>query len=676
MTVGLLLLAAVAYLLLGTGRDTGAPEAAVRSHEQSARNAGTAISAAAGQRATDLRTLAAVAPAQPDVLLDALLRNRTWRGAAVLDANTRALLGVRGEPVPVEAVPDGLADATVVPVVEGPAGPRLVAAAPLPGNRVLVAVSLVRLPRQGAGGTLLLVDDAGRRIDTAGAPLDPADTERATLVAEASAAAARGETGSVRGAAHGTDTPQTVVAYAPATAGAAHFGVLAVAAIPVAALPTGLLRLAVTGSLVLLAVLVFVLLRLGLVNPVRRLRTDALAVAGGTLTRPVRVPGGAEPRRIALAVEHARTALGGPPRESRRVMRGAWWKSPRLVVVTCAVLVIGWAASVVVVVVRHQVPVPQSVADGARGQTTQVAFALRRGLGDGLADLSTVGRLADASSVDLRKVVDGLADRQRYRSVYVVERDGAISAHAGRPALRGAGRPEQPGIGAHDAGRVPVLYAAAALADGRTLVGEFDLDYLGALLSRGPGRVRLVDAQSRTIAANGGFVAFERVAEGAARSGLDAARAGGTIVAVHPDAVVAAGSLRGGAVGALGWQVLSEQPVDELALPGNEVRRGALMAALVTLILGLLLLGWHYFVHIRPLRAVAEAADRVRAGAGDVIFPRHHDEIGTLACCLEVCRQAMADGRDRLGGVRRSAGSATDVTELIARVPASAGGVR
>lgn len=677
VTVGLLLLAALAFALLGPGSGAEVPRAAVGSHEQIARNAGLAIGAAAGQRTTDLRTLAAVAPAEPDAVLDAVLRNRMWRGAAVLDGSTRALLGVRGEPVPVESVPDGLTDATVVPVV-GTGRPRLVAVAPMSGNRLLVAVSVVRLPRQDPGDTLVLVDPSGRTVDTAGTAIDPVDTERAALVGQAATAVARGESGSVIGPAHGPDGPRVVVAHAPADLGTVRFGVLAVAAIPVTAPPGGVLRLAVTASLLLLAAMVFVVLHFGLVRPVRRLRADSLAVAGGTLSRPVRLPGGAEPRRIAMAVEHARVTLGGPARPSHRSGRRAGLRSPRVAVTCCAVLVVGWAASVLVVVGRHPVAVPTSVADGVRGQTGQVAHGVRRCLGDGLADLIAVGALTEATKVDFRTAVDGLADRQRYRSVYVVERDGAISAHAGRPALRGAGRPAtHPEIGAHDAGRVPVLFASAPLTDGRAIVAEFDLDYLAALLARGPGRVRLVDAESRTLAASGGFVAFEPVSAGPARSGVDAARAGGLTVAVHPDTLVAASALRGGAVGALNWAVVAEQPVDGLALVGNSVRRAAIMVALVALILGLLLLGWHHFVHVRPLRALADAADRVRAGERDeVVFPRHHDEIGTLACCLEVCRQAMSDGRDRLGGVRRAAGSATDATELIARVPASAGGAR
>jgi len=54
-----------------------------------------------------------------------------------------------------------------------------------------------------------------------------------------------------------------------------------------------------------------------------------------------------------------------------------------------------------------------------------------------------------------------------------------------------------------------------------------------------------------------------------------------------------------------------------------------------------------------------------------VIYPQHQDQIGTIASCLEICRQAMTDGVRRLGGTRRPSGAATDSTELIAAVPAA-----
>jgi hypothetical protein len=118
--------------------------------------------------------------------------------------------------------------------------------------------------------------------------------------------------------------------------------------------------------------------------------------------------------------------------------------------------------------------------------------------------------------------------------------------------------------------------------------------------------------------------------------------------------------------GRFGWTVIAEQPVADLALAGNELRRNGIVCALVGALLALLLFGWQYLLLIRPLRGVAAAADEIVAGRhGSVIYPRHHDQIGTIASCLEVCRQALTDGVGRLGAVRRPTGAATDATELM-----------
>jgi hypothetical protein len=67
-----------------------------------------------------------------------------------------------------------------------------------------------------------------------------------------------------------------------------------------------------------------------------------------------------------------------------------------------------------------------------------------------------------------------------------------------------------------------------------------------------------------------------------------------------------------------------------------------------------MLFGWQHLLVSRPLRRVANAADQLRVGdTQTVVFPQRQDEIGTIACCLEICRQALVDGAGRLGEVRR-----------------------
>jgi HAMP domain-containing protein len=136
-------------------------------------------------------------------------------------------------------------------------------------------------------------------------------------------------------------------------------------------------------------------------------------------------------------------------------------------------------------------------------------------------------------------------------------------------------------------------------------------------------------------------------------------------------------ALRGGVSGKFGWTVVAEQPVADLALAGNLLRRNGTVVALVGVLLALLLFGWQYLLLIRPLRRVAAAADEIVAGRHTtVIYPQHQDQIGTIASCLEVCRQALTDGVRRLGAVRRPSGAATDDTQLIAAVPSPRRGQR
>jgi hypothetical protein len=343
-----------------------------------------------------------------------------------------------------------------------------------------------------------------------------------------------------------------------------------------------------------------------------------------------------------------------------------------------AAAVLGWSAGLLVIFGSRNVAVPSSVVVSVRSQTAGAADALRRSVNDGLADLRAITTLDGKDPAALRPAVEALvAGQSRYRSVYLVDKDGREVFSAGREPLAPVGRPPaEAGIRQqNDTGRVPVLIAHAPLpATGHALVGEFDHEHLAGLLGRAPGQVRLVNSGLRTIAATDGFVAFEELGEDGPRGSVARARQGNAVAGVQnrpgDRAVVAAALVEGGTVGKLGWTVLAQQPVGELALPGNVLRRNALMLALAGVLLAMLALGWQHLMLIRPLRRVAKAADALRAGdRHTVIYPQHHDQIGTIAACLEICRQALTDGIGRLGEVRRPRGAATDATELITRIP-------
>lgn len=684
----LLLLHAGLCAMLLDGRGAGTvSDAIAEAQEQLVRDAGSAIGASASQGIADLRAVTAVPAAAPDELLARLQQNGNWRGAAVLDARTRALVASRGEPVSTQALPPTVSGTTVTPVVGADGALRLVVVEALPDGQLLVAARGSRLPDATTGGdereALLLTTSTGQVIDSRGTPPDKADTEVNRLVALASATAAAGEKGTLTGEAvagpkGGTEQPTVV--YTPVSSSQVN-GPLGLAVVSVVRAPVteagpggnGVVPALALGGVALFG---FLLVRLVLVRPIRRLRADALSVADGRLRKTrVRRSSTREVYRIAAAFEHCRSDLGGEPARLKRRRRLGMpiWLATGLTVV----MVLGWSAGVLVTVGSRDVAVPDTVVTSIRNQTTAATEALRRSLNDGLADLTSLASLAGGDGrVDVRSSLDELiAGQPRYRSVYLVDQSGSATSVAGRQPLRTAEPlPAQPGLSLRRGDApVPVLFASTPLPNGQALVGEFDLDHIARLLSRAPGSVQLVDSGLRTIAATDGFIAFADLSvelrDSAIKSGEGrpvASRQDGT----NGRAVIVSAPLRGGASGELGWKVVAEQPVAELALPDSELRRNAMVAALVAALLALLLFGWQYLLLIRPLRRVASAADEIVAGRyKSVIYPQNQDQIGTIASCLDICRQAMTDGVHRLGGTRRPSGAATDVTELIAVVP-------
>jgi HAMP domain-containing protein len=681
----LLLLHAGLCVLLLDGRGSGTVSAAIaESQAQLVRDAGSAVGASASQGIADLRAVTAVAAATPEELLTRLLQNGNWRGAAVLDARTRALVASRGEPVSVQSVPKAVTGTIVTPVVGGDGALRVVVAEALPGGTVLVAARGTRLPDATPGGdlraALLLTTGDGKVVDARGTRPDKADEDVNRLVALASAAGAAGERGTLTGrtvAGQKGGAEEPTVVYSPVSSaqvnGTLGLAVVSVVHAPVTEAGPGGNGLVPAVALGCVAAFGFLLVRRVLVAPVRRLRVDAISVADGRLmTTHVRRSRIREVDRIAAAFEHCRSELGGEPERAGRHKRTGM--APWLAIGLTTVAVLGWSAGVAFTVGSREVAVPDTVVSSIRDQTTAATEALRRSLNDGLADLTSLA--GGGRPEQVRSSLDELfAGQSRYRSVYLVDDAGRATSVVGREPLRTAEPlPAEPGLNLRRAGApVPVLFANAPLPNGQALVGEFDLDHIARLLGRAPGSVQLVDSGLRTIAATEGFIAFADLSVELRDSAIESG--GGRPVArtqegTNGQAVIVSAPLRGGASGKLGWKVVAEQPVTDLALPGNETRRNAMVAALVAALLALLLFGWQYLLLIRPLRRVAGAADEIAAGRYDsVVYPQHQDQIGTIASCLEICRQAMTEGVRRLGGARRPSGAATDATELIAVVP-------
>jgi HAMP domain-containing protein len=203
------------------------------------------------------------------------------------------------------------------------------------------------------------------------------------------------------------------------------------------------------------------------------------------------------------------------------------------------------------------------------------------------------------------------------------------------------------------------------------LVAEFNIRNLTSILRRLDGRARLVDADLRTVLDTGGYLAFQALAAGAlgeaVRGALDKGpRAGVADVRGVRSLVSSASIAAPGSTVDPHWAVIADRPVKDLSLPANERRRGAWMVAVSGICLALLLPGWLYFVVLRPLRSLADVADRLADGDLEtIIAPARNDEIGAIGVCLDICRQARVYGTDRLAGAVRLRGAGSDLTMVL-----------
>lgn len=678
-------LAAATVVLLDSRDGREVPRAFIESQQQIASGTARAIGATASQSLSDLRTVAAPgASADTEPMLDALMRNKKWRGVSVLTAQSRTLVATRGEAVPVQAVPADVTVPTVASTVAASGEVVLIAVAPLPAGQLLAATTAIRLPDaepdQVLRQSLLLTTLSGKVLAANGPLAQNRDASAEALIASAGKAAS-GEPGFVLGTAG--EQAQPTLTYARVMPSGSPTGLdLAVVAVsdgPLVGTDPAGSGVVPAAALAVLALLGFVLVRRYMTKPVVSVRTDLLRVAAGRLDTVIRAGRTSEVARIIAAGKACQDQLNDDEQRDRKT-RGT---STRIVCFAVALSMFGWSAWMLVAFRAPQVEIPDAVVASVRVQTGKATEALRRSVNDGLADLETLAvgmKDTDDPSGTLRASLrELLASQTRYRSLYLVDREGSATGEViGRPPLRAAEPPARDsGVRQQNqSGRVPVLFAEVPLSlDGATLIGEYDLDHLRLLLSQVPGHARVVDSGFRTISATDGFVAFEQVTAESLRRNAELAKNGSAVAEIHQGSeepvIVASAAVLGGSVGRLGWTVTTEKPGSELALPENQTRRHAHLLALVAALVTLFGYGWILFTVLGPLRRVARAADNLVAGdLKSVIYPQRHDEIGTIASCLEICRQAVVQGPDRLGDVRRPSGSATEATQLLKPVAA------
>ncbi|MFI7413670.1 HAMP domain-containing protein [Streptomyces sp. NPDC049627] len=569
-------------------------------------------------------------------------------------------------------------------------------------QELLVASQSVKLPGISVGRkhTLNVVDRDGATLTSTGpgAGTDQAKALAGTAAREAQtkgpsdtadAGGFDGPSGSLVPAADGNT--RTAVGYAAVARGLASkespssaLGLTVVTTVPTERheAGTGDLRLALLAAAVLLALAAGVTAALHLLvqRPLLRLRREAQRLGSGDLTAPVHVSRFGEPARVGAALEALRRQLrgrgGGEPSQETVAQPPAKGRVPlgtgksrrrlglRTVLAVCAFALLAWPASMLLTLgstwPRAAAVVPRLISDDQRQRTETTADRVRRGINDGYADLTHLATVIDASrSEEAREVLDrSLEQHGRYRSLYVVDGTGKILARAGDEPRTATKARISPGVRqTNTSGTEPVLAAVAAqpvkgapARSGRHyVVGEFKVQYLTGILNRpGLGSVWLVDSAHRVIASNKGFVAFGQVSDSRLRARMKADRttkgSAELLLGRRDPAVAAVAPFQNklGVAGALGWKVASIRPVFWIGLPEYEAQRRIMLVGLLGVTAGALCISWLYLVVVRPLREVARGAEALAAGdRRTVLYPRYHDEVGSVARSLELIRQRL-----------------------------------
>ncbi|MER5993822.1 HAMP domain-containing protein [Streptomyces viridosporus] len=712
LCVLILALAGLTAKVLGPSGEPVVPKAVLSSQKHFAEDGAIALRASIDERITDLRrTVAALnagKPVEPEQVLSDLGRTyQKWTGTTILDLKSGDVLAARGERIPLAWLDKEVLTgkhALAPRMVRLETGDvRLMTMAVLDfedrPQQLLIASNSLSVPAINLGPfrTMAVVAQDGEVLATAGFEQNEAlnsDQERKELtflqkqmsrMAEQAAEhtaehpvsakepGSRGYPG-VSGTLLGDDYNGRV-----ATAGyaslassdpeekksvAAGLGLTVVAMLPVVQQQGGvgpdreLFGLIAAGALVVLGLLAAAVLWMSVQRPLLRLFLESRRLARGDLTRPVSVPRWGEAARVGTALERLRGQLGGPG-GTDGAPGGKVRLGLRVPLAVTAVLLLLWCVPVGLLLNRTDgsVSVPATMVNDQRDRTDLVADRVRRALNEAQADLVSTSRLIDVGDPDATaaRLKDALREHTRYQALYVVDDTGEVVARAGGdphdwsdgkdlPLIRVSGKGE----------KKPVIQAGAPVPEhkGTTLVGEVRVEFLNSLLKRpGLGEVRVVNADAETLAASGGFLAFEDLPNNALP---DLVRAGNVPVGAGPVenglllrdggvTVAAAAPFSGGGVASdIGWTVVSWQDAEHFQITPYEREDRSVLAGLLGLAAIVVCLGWVYLVVARPLRALAAGAEKLADGdLKTVHYPRYQDEVGAIVRSLELIRQQL-----------------------------------
>ncbi|GAU65751.1 hypothetical protein SSP35_02_01180 [Streptomyces sp. NBRC 110611] len=483
--------------------------------------------------------------------------------------------------------------------------------------------------------------------------------------------------------------------------------------------------LVAAGALVLIAVLVTLVLWSCMQRPLLRLHLSAARLARGAgegplgqeaLVRPVPAAAFGEPGRAGRALESVRRQLLGEtgPEPARPVRRRP---GARALVLVCALVIAAWGLPLLFLL--NRVPAAEAVPAAAvadqQARTEAAADRVRRSLGRSCTDLASVasalaGTPRERAAEVLRREQ---ADHPTFRSLYVLDRAGAVVLRVGKQPLRTlAPVPTGGGIAqVNTSGTIPAIAAYARIpaageagragkagkagkakdvkgaeggGDPAVVVAEIGVNALNSQVAReGLGSVWLTDERHRVLAASVGFQAFQALphrsltrlaarteaAPGGGGGPASAVLHAGTAPGEAPSVAAAVPLAQRGPAAGLGWRVVSAEPAAALRLAVYQAQSRTMLAGLLALSTGIACLAWLHIVVVRPLRAVTECAERLAAGdRRTVLYPVHHDECGSVTRSLELLRQALVE-RDR-GGGRADAAAAPAPASTAA--PASA----
>ncbi|WP_411138477.1 cache domain-containing protein [Streptomyces sp. C10] len=732
----LLAVAVFTALGLGTVHEQDVPQALRDAERQIAEDAADTVGTSINARATAVRRAAASdAPAgssTPVALLRSLLpAGHPAGGGALLDPRTGRPLAASGERVPLTGVDvpalvrPGTANIAPRLAFSGRGEPRLLlfarVAVPAPGAKrdenqdqagdlrgdqgaeerelLLVVSERVAAPAvYGDGRTGQLADRNGKVLATTGTALAPRTDHRALPAAAANAANAGPPTGDVSGSELGDGHKglRRVMGWASVAAADGKddtsglgLTVLTARDVPPAkegADPTWF-ALVAAGALVVITVLVTLVLWGRMQRPLLRLHLSAARLARGVgetpsdraeLARPVPVAAFGEPGRAGRALESIRRQLLGEtgPEPVRPVRRRP---GVRALVLVCALVIAAWGIPLLFLL--NRVPaakaVPAAAVADQQARTEAAADRVRRSLGRSCTDLAAAA--SALSGAPRERAVEVLrrerADHPTFRSLYVLDRTGAVVLRVGKQPLRTlAHAPTGDGITqVNTSGPIPAIAAYAQVPAARkarnvkdaastVVVAEIGVNALNSLVERqGLGSVWLTDKRHRVLAASVGFQAFQSLphrgltrlaarTEAAPGSPASAVLHAGTAPGEGPSVAAAAPLAQKGPVAGLGWRVVSAEPAAALKLAAYQLQARTMLAGLLALSVGVACLSWLHIVVVRPLRAVTGCAERLAGGdRRTVLYPVHHDECGSVTRSLELLRQALVE-RDRGGG--------------------------